>query len=122
MNAPQVMSLNHWTNLAGSLKILVFQNNVALVGELPHEFSNLVNLESLVTEREQYERKFASGNREFNQIKKACAQPQPILWHDTSSLMAFAGTVNYGFEFQCIAGPNSNIFREYEFSGKNGFE
>ena len=50
MNAPQVMSLNHWTNLAGSLKILVFQNNVALVGELPHEFGNLVNLESLVIE------------------------------------------------------------------------
>lgn len=48
VNAPQVMPLNRWTNLAGSLKSLIFQNNVALVGELPHELGNLENLESLV--------------------------------------------------------------------------
>eukprot|EP01018_Ginkgo_biloba_P020001 Gb_02935 [translate_table: standard] len=48
MNAPQVMPVKYWSNLAGSLQSLTFQNNIALVGELSPEIAMLTNLEFLI--------------------------------------------------------------------------
>ncbi|GLJ24299.1 hypothetical protein SUGI_0463600 [Cryptomeria japonica] len=101
----QIMPLDKWSNLGGSLQSLIFRNNVALVGELPAELGRLVNLESLIVSENSMKGNLPKEIGSLTKLRKLVLSHNQFDGTIPSSLGFLQGLVILDLSFNQLKGP-----------------